>query len=75
MIKLIKAKQLEEICSTRAYILLRHSDGSQIAANCKSIDICKRYKYYGPNANTKFISFRDCSFNEYISKKLVFIES
>lgn len=68
----LKAEQINEICNNLKYILLRYPNGSQFAFNCKVNSIAKKRNRYYPGKEMPFISYRECSFNEYISLKTPF---
>jgi hypothetical protein len=58
------------------YIIVRHCNGKVMGVNCRIAREISLFKYGASHlVETNYISFRKCSFNEYISKKTPFIKS
>lgn len=72
--KNITRAHLYDVCQKNRFILLRYrSDNSQIAVNCR-VALLKNLEWAKQDlTETKFISWKACSFHEYISKKVPFI--
>jgi len=73
--KKLRIYQIHNVCQLHKYLLLRYPDGHYIAINCKVVNTKKLLKKFDkkPNAKTNFVSFRACSFMEYISLKTPFL--
>lgn len=74
----LTAKLVHEILSTNKYVILRHWTGKEIGVNAGIINTKKGSLNFTKSKmhwRTKYISFRPCSFQEYISKKGYFIET
>lgn len=73
--KKLRVYQIHNACQLYKYIVLRYPDGDCIAINCKVSKTKKPLAIYNkkPNRKTRFISFRTCSFMEYISLKTPFV--
>lgn len=67
------AETLNKVCQTNNYIILRLVDNSIIALNCRCAEIAKRRNAFNGKARTLFVSFKSCTFQEYISHKTPFL--
>lgn len=68
-------KQVKEAMNNFKFIMLRDKSGEYQAINtkilkCKKIEIA--LSKLNENKRSKFVSFKPCSFHEYISKKTTF---
>ncbi len=69
------ALQVQSALHKSDYVLFRFPSGHQIGINSKCIEMAKRKTGFNPNEITDFVSFKACSFHEYISKKVSFYQS
>lgn len=68
---MLTVNQLRQVCANNKYIALIHKEGFAVGMNCKLASTAKmKSKLDKP---TKFIAYHPISFQEYISKKSVFI--
>lgn len=65
-------KQLHRACKSNKYIAVRWFDGVVTAINCKIADHARFDNVNKGNQLTNLISWRPCSFQEYISLKTPF---
>lgn len=74
-IKNVTRQKLYNASLLYKYMILRYPDGSFISINSKITRTKRPMKLLikNPNKKTKFISFRSCSFMEYITHKIPFI--
>lgn len=74
----ITAKRVKEVFETNKFVILTHWSGWEIGINCKTINTKMGRLNFTKSKlrmKTRYISFRPCSLNEYISKKGYFIKS
>ena len=71
--RFLTVKQLYKACLNNSYLLVRFPSGRQMGINTKIADLIFKKKNYKYNKKTDFVSYLPCSFNEYISKKHVFM--
>lgn len=64
--------QIKKAMHKNKYIVLRHITGRQKGINCAIINLKSVKRQFEENAETRFISFRKCSFERYISTKAPF---
>ena len=65
-------KQLADILQKNSYVLLRRFNGDVDGVNCKVINL-KHVKEAAKNkGKTNYISFRSCTFMEYLNHKIPF---
>jgi hypothetical protein len=72
MVNRLTVKQLKEICSKYSYIIVTEFDGISYGINTKCAPIALKRKKYEDDKLTSIISYKSCSFMEYISKKVKF---
>ena len=70
MVNRLTVKQMKEICLKNKYIIVSQSDGVSYAINTKCAPIALRRKKYEDDKLTAIVSYKSCSFMEYISKKV-----
>lgn len=63
---------LYNACKKNDYLILRLTDNSRMAVNCKCVEIAKRRNRFLGTLKTVFVSFRPCTFQEYITHKTPF---
>jgi len=72
--ELITIKHLFKVCSENKYIALRTKYNYKITINCEIINLYQNKDVDRNSLNkTHFISWRKCSFSEYISNKVPFL--
>jgi hypothetical protein len=65
---------LRNACKKNEYILTRFPEGKQMGVNTKIVRLIdKQNRHFNENDLTEFVSFKECSFHEYISFKHPFI--
>ena len=69
----IKVGQLKKACQENKYIIVRNTDNSIFAINCKVSNIILKRKMYYDNDNTRYIGYYPCNFQEYITYKTIFL--
>lgn len=67
------AKRLKKACEKHEYILCRYPNGSITGINTKIAKLTNAKKNYKANNKTLFVSYKPCSFDEYINHKSKFI--
>jgi hypothetical protein len=67
--KYLTFKQLDEACKKHAYLILRFGSGHQMGVNTKVSKLSKKKYGFKENHISDFVSFRPCSFIEYIQYK------
>lgn len=71
-------KQVIEACKKHRFVLVRTISGSLYGINCKIVDLKsskESAEKQGLDAQTKYIGFIPCDFQEYISMKMPFLGS
>lgn len=71
-------KRVKEILTENKYVILQHWSGWEIGINGGTVNTKHGQLNFTKGKlrmRTRFVSFRVCSFQEYISKKGYFIES
>ena len=68
-IKSMTVAQIKKLEQLNGYFILRHHDGRRVAFNSKFVPIYSKHIKKANNHVTCWISFRQCSFNEYINLK------
>ncbi len=71
----LTAKQLTAACEKNDFIIVRHIDGYTSALNCKISSLRRFDMVRLGDGFTKYIGWKRCSFQEYISLKTPFISS
>ena len=69
----LTAKQLYNICLKNKYIIVRYVNGQITAINCKVVTLKIFDNIKNKNHHTRFISYKPCSFMDYISNKTPFM--
>lgn len=69
---LMTVSQVRKAARQYRFLILRTDTNKVLGVNAKSIFTKKNNEWHG-NAKTDFVSFKPCSFNEYITKKVGFI--
>ena len=70
----LTAKELYRGVKNFKYALFRRPDGIQVGCNCKIINLKKVRDSIEKNDITRYVSFKECSFNEYLLKKTPFVK-
>lgn len=71
--KNMTALEVYSVCTKNDYVLFRASESGVIwAFNCKCVYAAMRHKFHSMHSQTRFISYRKCSFMDYISNKGIY---
>lgn len=74
----LTTKQVKKILESNKYVLMRKTDGELIGINCKLVTYDRMKIHFTKskmNWRTRYVSYKPCSFNEYLSHKGYFIDS
>lgn len=67
------AEMLDKACQKNDYLILRHIEGAKVGINCRGAEIAKRMNGFKGTWLTLYVSFKPCTFQEYISHKIGFL--